>query len=73
MSETAEISVTERQIRDFLTDLRELCKLHEIEFYSLQGSTIIEHRCGSKLLWLEADSEIASLYWPRINADIVVK
>jgi len=58
----------------FLEDLIELCAKHKVSIVTIdEDETMVEFRNWDGFLKLEADSEGASLYWPRIQTDIVVQ
>ena len=56
----------------FLNDLIELCSKHCVSIIIDKGKTIVEFHNWDYCTKLEADSEGASMYWPRIQTDIVV-
>ena len=71
-----EASLKQSKVHNFLNDLIELCSKHRVSItaYTLdEGETMVEFHNWDYLTKLEADSEGASLYWPRIQTDIIVR
>ncbi len=72
-STNIEVSFKERKVHSFLEDLIELCFKHRISVYTDSGETAIEFQDWDYFTELDVDSEGASLYWPRIQTDIIVR
>ena len=71
----AEVSFRKRKVHSFLEDLIDLCIKHRVSFSTESDSipTLIQFKDWDEFISLEADNEGASLYWPRIQTDIVVR
>ena len=59
----------------FLEDLMQLCNKHNISIHPDADTedTVVTFHDWETLSCLEACNNIASLYWPRIQTDIVVR
>ena len=68
-----DVSFREPRVRSFLSDLMELCSKHKISIHTELEGTIIEFSNWDWFHKLEVDSEGASLHWPRIQTDIIVR
>jgi hypothetical protein len=68
-----EVFLKQGKVRSFLEDLITLCDKHQVFIESSTGSTEIKFYNWDDFTALEVDSEGASLYWPRIQTDIVVQ
>ncbi len=68
-----EASFRKRKVCGFLEDLIELCSVHNVSIETTSEETIIKFCDWDSFRSLEVDLEGASLYWPRIQTDIVVR
>ncbi len=68
-----DVSFREPKIQSFLLDLIELCSKHKISIYTELEGTVIEFTNWDWFHNLEVNLEEASLHWPRIQTDIVVR
>lgn len=70
-----EASLRKCKVQNFLDDVVELCIKHKVSFSTESDSipTLIQFEGWDEFISLEADEEGASLYWPRIQTDIVVR
>ena len=68
-----DVSLRKGRVHDFLSGLIELCSKHQASIEIDEDETIVEFNNWDYLTKLEADSEGASLYWPRIQTEIVVR
>ena len=67
-----EASFRKGKVCGFLEDLMALCSKHNASITTATGDTVIQFYNWDSFAALEVDSEGASLYWPRIQTDIVV-
>jgi len=72
-SPEVEVSFKKGKARSFLNDLIELCSKHDLSISTDAEGTIVEFLDWEYFTRLDADPEGASLYWPRIQTDIVVR
>ena len=72
-SPEVEVSFKKGKVKSFLNDLIELCSKHDLSIISDEQETVVEFNDWDYFVELEADPEGASLYWPRIQTDIVVR
>ena len=68
-----ETSFKKGKVCDFLEDLIELCNRHSVSISTHLEGTKVSFCNWDCFINLEADSEGASFYWPRIQTDIVVR
>jgi len=68
-----EASFKEGRVHSFLTGLIELCSKHHVSIIENQGEYMVEFHNWDCFFGLEANPEDASLYWPRIQTDIIVR
>lgn len=70
-----EASFRKGKVCAFLEDLTVLCSKHNVSIRTDPDTeyTAIEFYNWDSFAALEVDSEAASLYWPRIQTDIVVR
>ena len=68
-----EMSFRKGKICSFLEDLIELCSIHNVSIETTSGDTTIKFYNWDTFRSLEVDLEGASLYWPRIQTDIIVR
>jgi hypothetical protein len=75
MKSKVEASLKKGRVCNFLKDLMELCSKHNISIHPDADTrdTVVTFHSWETLSCLEACNEVASLYWPRIQADIVVR
>ena len=67
-----EVSLHEPRVKGFLRDLMELCIKYRAAI-TVDDEVIVEFSNWDYCTRLEVDSEGASLYWPRIQTEIVVR
>jgi hypothetical protein len=69
-----EASFRKGKVCSFLNDLVVLCAKHKVSIVTIdEDETMVEFYNWDGFFKLEVDSEGASLYWPRIETDIVVR
>ena len=69
-----EISLHDPKVHSFLENMIELCSKHSVSMITdCTGKTVVSFHNWDRFLKLEIDSEGASLYWPRIQTEIVVR
>lgn len=75
-----EVSLHAPKVQSFLTDLIELCSKHKVSIESsittntdFDSETKVVFHSWDSFSNLEVDFESASMYWPRIQTDIVVR
>ena len=72
-SSKVEVSLKERKVHGFLNDLMKLCIKHNVSIEWDGEETLVSFHNWDDFSDLKADGETASLYWPRIQTDIVVR
>ncbi len=68
-----EASFRKRKVCGFLEELIQLCSKHQVFIETNKGITSIQFFNWDSFTELDVDSEGASLYWPRIQTDIIVR
>ena len=70
-----EASFKESKVYSFLQDLIQLCEKHNTSIHPDADTedTVVTFHSWETLSCLEACNNIASLYWPRIQTDIIVR
>lgn len=63
----------ESKVCSFLADLIELCNKHNVYIDTFSKETIIKFQNWDCFSDLEVDGESASLYWSRIQTDVVIR
>lgn len=67
-----DVSFKKTKLRSFLFDLTKLCSKHKVCIYTDSDKTMIKFNDWDLFTKLDVDFEGASVYWPRIQTDIVV-
>ena len=68
-----EVSLKRGKVQSFLEDLITLCSEHRVSIETNSEDTSIQFHNWDSFYKLEVDFEGASLYWPRIETEIVVR
>ena len=74
-SPEVEASLKKPKVYSFLDDLVDLCIKHNVSICQDETyrESTVSFRNWETFTSLEADKEAASLYWPRIQTDIIVR
>lgn len=66
-----EVSFRKNKVHSFLDDLIDLCAKHNVVIYMEGDTSFINFQEGDVFSHIDADDKSASLFWPRIQTDIV--
>ena len=72
-TDKVETSLKDRKVHSFLEDLITLCTKHKVSIVKDAIRTVVLFHNWDCFIELEVDTEGASLYWPRIETEIVVR
>lgn len=67
--ERVEVTLEKRKIYSFLRDMIKLCNKHNVNIYRGYGNEV-EFKDWDTFRDLEIDGKDATIFWPRIGADL---